>query len=101
SGHPVKIRFSEGDALQPGDRVMLSIRPEQMTLDAPDNGGNQIPATVAEKVFLGNAFNVFLSLDSDILCMVRGTDRSLFDQLSPGQRVAVNWMPEQARVLTS
>jgi spermidine/putrescine transport system ATP-binding protein len=100
-GHQVAIRLSRDDAFQLGDQVLLSIRPEQMTLDATAEGGNQLPATVAEKVFLGNAFNIFLRLDSDIPCMVRGTDRALFDQLSPGQRVAVNWRPEQARVLAS
>ncbi len=99
AGREVDVVIPDGARYEPGDRVLVSVRPEQMALDAPE--ADPLPATVAEKVFLGNAFNVFLRIDPDLPCLVRGTDRGVFDRLTPGQQVLVSWQPEQGRILAS
>jgi len=99
AGHRISVR-GDGYAAATGDGVLLALRPEHLTVaDAGDGRGNQLLARVKDKVFLGNAFTLHVSVAPDISLLARGTDRELFDRLSVGQSVVLAWRPEDGRLV--
>ena len=99
-GHRVTVHDEGPVRGQPGDPVLIALRPEQLALaEAANSLANQVAARVKDKVFLGNAFNVYLDVAPDVVLLARGTDRELFDRLAVGEAVAVGWRPEHGRLV--
>jgi spermidine/putrescine ABC transporter ATP-binding subunit len=99
AGHRISVR-ADGHAAAVGDGVLVALRPEHLTVtDADDGLGNQLQAHIKDKVFLGNAFTLHVSVSPDLSLLVRGTDRDLFDRLSVGQPVVLAWRPEHGRLV--
>jgi spermidine/putrescine transport system ATP-binding protein len=78
--------------------VLLAIRPEHLRLSTDAHDG-QMRCTVEEKLFLGNGLVIYLRNRAQQLLTVRNGDRALFDKLSPGQTVYVDWDDEDCAVL--
>ena len=56
----LKLKVALPDGIQPGEKVEVSIRPENIHLNAAGNG---VPATISERTFLGNISEYYASLD--------------------------------------
>jgi len=100
-GHaPIHLRAAGGEGASRGQRIILSLRPEDIALhlQRPNGGssGNLMEAEVIDTVYLGN----FLD------CRVRVGTRELaiqidhFERLAPGQKVFVTFRPDHGLCLT-
>jgi spermidine/putrescine transport system ATP-binding protein len=99
AGHRISVR-GDGHAAAVGESVLVALRPEHLTVSDADEGlGNQLQAHIKDKVFLGSAFTLHVSVSPDLSLLVRGTDRDLFDRLSVGQPVVLAWRPEHGRLV--
>jgi iron(III) transport system ATP-binding protein len=73
----LKLQVALSDGIKPGDNVEVSIRPENISLDAAGSGPR---ATITERTFLGNISEYYASLDSGPTLRV---------QTHPGQVLAI------------
>jgi spermidine/putrescine transport system ATP-binding protein len=105
-GGPGKLQALVDDRLVPvrqsgvpnTGEVLLAIRPEHLRLSTDPHDG-QMRCTVEDKLFLGNGLVIYLRNQAQQLLTVRNSDRALFDKLSPGQTVYVDWDDEDCAVL--
>ncbi len=83
------------DGIKPGDSVEVSIRPENIHLNAAGNGA---PATIIERTFLGNISEYYASLDSGPTLRVQTHPGQVF---AVGDKVAVGIDATQCSVFRS
>ena len=83
------------DGIRPGDNVEVSIRPENIRLNAAGNGA---PATISERTFLGNISEYYASLDSGPTLRVQTHPGQVF---AVGDKVAVEIDATQCSVFRS
>ena len=83
------------DGIKPGDSVEVSIRPENIHLNAAGNGA---PATISERTFLGNISEYYASLDSGPTLRVQTHPGQVF---AVGDKVAVEIDATQCSVFRS
>jgi iron(III) transport system ATP-binding protein len=96
---PLRLLAEGGGGVAPGERLFLSLRPEDIALhlQRPEHapGGNLLEGEVVETVYLGN----FLE------CRVRAGSHEIaiqidhFEQLAPGQTVFLTFSPDHALCL--
>jgi spermidine/putrescine transport system ATP-binding protein len=99
AGHRIGV-WLRGRAVRTGEDVIVALRPEQLMIaDAGSGLSNRLSAHITDKVFLGNAFTLYLQVNPNLSLLARGTDRELFDRLSVGQAVVVGWRPEHGRIV--
>ncbi len=89
------VRAAQKDSFQPGDRVILSIRPEAARLGAPAPGLNALPARLADTTYLGEQEQVTVTLEPNAspFRLLRLTAEG------PAQGSHVLFPPATARVL--
>jgi len=97
---PLRLNAIGGDGASPGQRIVLSLRPEDIALHlqrpAPESGVNLMEAEVIDTVYLGN----FLD------CRVRvgkhevGIQIDHFERLVPKQKVFLTFRPDHGLCLT-
>lgn len=88
-----RIRCAQGgEGLKKGDPVVVSIRPEEVTLEKQSCGSglNRVPCQVETVVFLGDRYEYHLRWEK--LTFTLSTPRS--EPLSPGQSVCLRLPPE-------
>ena len=68
-GQQLLVTSNPLDELQNGQACTLAIRPEAITLNAPDKGKNTVQAVVDDVSFLGSIVRVRTHLGSDVLSM--------------------------------
>jgi spermidine/putrescine transport system ATP-binding protein len=73
----------------PGDRVMLSLRPERIAID-DGAARNQVGGSVQRLVFLGHTVRVLVEIEGGVLLAVQ-VPRRAGDRLAEGQPVRVGW----------
>jgi len=83
------------DGIKSGDNVEVSIRPENIRLNATRNGA---PATISERTFLGNISEYYASLDSGPTLRVQTHPGQVF---AVGDKVAVEIDATQCSVFRS
>jgi iron(III) transport system ATP-binding protein len=79
----LKLQVPLPDGVRPGDNVEVSIRPENIRLNAAGNGA---PAIISERTFLGNISEYYASLDSGPTLRVQTHPGQVF---ATGDRVAI------------
>ena len=103
---PLHVRAVGGDGAQKGQRLYLSLRPEDISLhlEAPNgtvNGnvfeGNVFEGNVIDTVYLGN----FLECRVQVGCHEVGIQIDHFEQLAPDQKVFLSFQPDHGLCLTS
>ncbi|NEJ22685.1 polyamine ABC transporter ATP-binding protein [Rhizobium leguminosarum] len=86
-------------AVEPGQKVLLSIRPERIDLKGqPGGAGNTLAAKVADCVYQGDHLRV--QLDSGGHGFVVRLDRKS-DEWQPGAQVFAEFQPSDCRVIAS
>jgi iron(III) transport system ATP-binding protein len=91
------VGISSGTAIKPGDKVRISIRPEDLLLDNPqaETSWNRIKAQVDHSAFAGSVVEAELHCgDYPIHCLF-GRDTNL----SPGIELSLRFSPEVCVVL--
>ena len=94
-GGRLTLQVTLPDGIKPGDSVEVSIRPENIHLNAAGNGA---PATISERTFLGNISEYYASLDSGPTLRVQTHPGQVF---AAGDKVAVEIDATQCSVFRS
>jgi len=94
-GGRLTLQAALSDGIKPGDSVEVSIRPENIHLNAAGNGA---PATIIERTFLGNISEYYASLDSGPTLRVQTHPGQVF---AVGDKVAVGVDATQCSVFRS
>ena len=93
---PLRLRASGGEGAARGDRIVLSLRPEDVSLhlEEPEGAANLFEGEVIDTIYLGN----FLE------GRVRVGDREIgirhHEYLAPGRKVHLSFRPEHGLCLT-
>jgi iron(III) transport system ATP-binding protein len=97
---PLHLRAAGGDGAVKGDRLVLSLRPEDLSLhvEQPDTpaGGNLFEGEVIDTVYLGN----FLECRVGVGHHEVGIQIDHYEQLTPGQKVFLAFRPDHGLCLT-
>ena len=96
---PLHVRAVGGDGAVNGERMYLSLRPEDLTLhvERPDasTNGNLIDGEVIDTVYLGNFLECRVAVGHHEV----GIQIDHFEQLAPGQKVFLTFEPDHGLCL--
>jgi iron(III) transport system ATP-binding protein len=95
---PLRVQAAGAERAVKGQRLFLSLRPEDITLHlkAPDSpGGNLLQGEVIDTIYLGN----FLECRVQVGQHEVGIQIDHYEQLSPGQTVFLTFRPEHGLCL--
>jgi spermidine/putrescine transport system ATP-binding protein len=81
-----------------GDRIRIAVRPEQVQVNAPAEGGSRLEGTVADLVYLGMYTQLHVDTAAGRIVSHRLADEPAV-QLEPGAPVTLSWLPEHATEL--
>jgi len=95
---PLRLKAAGGEGARAGDRVILSVRPEDLSLHVhlPQDASNLIEGQVIDTVYLGN----FLDCQVQVGQYEVGVQIDHFEQLAKGQKVYLTFRPDHALCLT-
>jgi iron(III) transport system ATP-binding protein len=95
---PLHVHAAGGNGTAKGQRLVLSLRPEDITLhiQAPRDAANVFEGEVIDTVYLGN----FLECRARVGCHEVGIQIDHYEQLAPGQKVFLSFKPEHGLCLT-
>jgi iron(III) transport system ATP-binding protein len=97
---PLRVRAAGGDGAATGDRLFLSLRPEDLSLHVtrPDTaaGGNLFEGAVIDTVYLGNFLECRVAVGRHEV----GIQIDHYEQLVPGQQVFLTFRPDHGLCLT-
>jgi iron(III) transport system ATP-binding protein len=91
----LKLQVALPDGIKTGDKVEVSIRPENIRLNGAGSGA---PATISERTFLGNISEYYASLDSGPTLRVQTHPGQVF---AVGDKVAIEIDATQCSVFRS
>jgi ABC-type Fe3+/spermidine/putrescine transport system ATPase subunit len=94
---PLKIQAIGEPGASEGQRLILSLRPEDIALHLkkPDAADNLLEGEVIDTVYLGNFLECRVQVGSHEV----GIQIDHFEQLSPGQKVFLTFRPEHGLCL--
>lgn len=94
------VKASAVKVSKKGDRTLLSLRPERVTIDPTKNGaGNLIDGRIEELIYLGDHVRTRLTVagQSDFIVKIPNTTER--PTLAEGTTVKIGWAPEDCRAL--
>ena len=93
---PLRLRTSGGEGAAPGDRIVLSLRPEDVSLhlEEPEGGVNLFEGVVIDTIYLGNF------LEGRVRVGGREIGIRHHEYLAPGRKVHLSFRPEHGLCLT-
>ena len=103
------VRLDDGgiiDALPvnvsaPGDRTLVSIRPERVEVN-PEGmgaGAHTLDAEVLEFIYMGDVYRTRLRVAGKDDFIIKTRNRADQVRLNPGEKVKIGWLPEDCRAL--
>jgi iron(III) transport system ATP-binding protein len=96
---PLRVQAAGGNGAAKGERLVLSLRPEDITLHVQPPGdaagANVFEGEVIDTVYLGN----FLECRARVGCHEVGIQIDHYEQLAPGQKVFLSFRPEHGLCL--
>jgi putative spermidine/putrescine transport system ATP-binding protein len=96
----LRIRASAADAVRPGERVRLMVRPESLRLLASgEEASNTAAGTLKEVVFVGGVRRYFVALPDGTMLAIKELTVSEDGARKPGDAVRVGWAQERTVVL--
>ncbi|NIV15691.1 MAG: TOBE domain-containing protein, partial [Aliifodinibius sp.] len=86
-----------------GDKVLLAVRPEKLTLSNEEIAGASIPGKIAETIYIGTDLRYEVMITDNLILSVReqNTHGDSGLRYKPGDEVFVWWQRDQASVLTN
>ncbi len=90
----VKIRPSS-----PGRKILLSIRPERITVNDHQPGMESVKARIKQFIYLGDHVRMITEVAGQDNFMVKLSAATLRPQWQPGTEVMLSWQPEHLRAL--
>jgi putative spermidine/putrescine transport system ATP-binding protein len=108
SGSECTVRLASGKRIAaraigtpaPGAAVIVSLRPERITLGGATNGAvNRVPATVQELIYLGDHIRARVELEGGESCMVKLAVAQRDGAVTEGARVDAVWHAEDGLAL--
>jgi spermidine/putrescine transport system ATP-binding protein len=95
---------STGAALSPGSRVVLTVRPEKISivseLDAPRADTNRVTGMIENVVFLGESTTYLVRVGNAILRVKQFVDSNVA-LMAAETRVALSWTPRDTNVFSA
>ena len=86
---------------QPGERTLVSIRPERVEIDKnrlkPD--AHTLPAEVVEFIYMGDIFRTRLKVAGKDDFIIKTRNAPDQRRLKPGEKIEIGWLPEDCRAL--
>jgi putative spermidine/putrescine transport system ATP-binding protein len=104
-GERCRVALEDGQevfalAVNPGERTLLSIRPERAMIDPPPElTENRLPGRVEEMIYLGDHRRVRLSLAGSSDFIVKVSASHVHGSLAVGAEVTVGWLWTDCRAL--
>ncbi len=109
SGERCTVRLGDGEVIdatpifscRPGDRTLVSIRPERVEYkpEAMPPGAHTVDAEVLEFVYMGDIFRTRLRVAGDDQFVMKCRNTAGQRRLAPGERVRIGWAAADARAL--
>ena len=101
NGHaPLRLEAVGGDGAQAGDRLILSLRPEDVTLHLSEpegtSHGNVLAGEVIDTIYLGSFLEGRIRVGTHEI----GIQIDHYENLAPGQEVFLSFRPEHGLCLT-
>src|SRR3546814_200326 len=98
SNTPLPYTLPEAGA----SRATIMLRPECLSSDSQDDrpGYVKTPGQVREIIYAGSISRAYLCCDIDDEITVTRNTAQMTNRLSPGDKVAVSWRHEDARILS-
>ncbi|MBI2178545.1 MAG: ABC transporter ATP-binding protein [Candidatus Tectomicrobia bacterium] len=95
---PLRLKAAGGEGAYAGGRVILSVRPEDLSLHVhlPHDAPNAMEGQVIDTVYLGS----FLDCQVRVGQYEVGIQIDHYEQLAPGQKVYLTFRPDHALCLT-
>ena len=103
-----KVKLSSGElvnasavnAVQKGDRTLLSLRPERVVINPAAKGAtNVVQASVEEIIYLGDHVRTRLAVAGQNDFIVKIPNNTERPDLRAGMKVKIGWAPEDCRAL--
>ncbi len=103
------VKLDSGDIIdaipvnvsQPGDRTLVSIRPERVEFnkDRLKPGAHTLHAEVLEFIYMGDIFRTRLRVagHDDFVVKTRNAPDQV--RLKPGEQIEIGWLPQDCRAL--
>lgn len=107
SGDYYRVRLDDGselDALKvrpssPGKKIQLSIRPERINVNAPQQGDGQIKARIQQFIYLGDHVRMLTEVAGQGNFMVKLSPDKMDSRWQAGSEVMLSWQPQYLRAL--
>jgi len=106
-GDYYRVKLDDGyelDALKvrpssPGKKIQLSIRPERINVNAPEQGDQQVSARIQQFIYLGDHVRMLTEVAGQGNFMVKLAPAKMDSRWQPGTEVKLSWQPEHLRAL--
>ncbi|HII0044710.1 ABC transporter ATP-binding protein [Klebsiella variicola] len=83
----------------PGRKIVLSIRPERVSINAPQKDEQTIKARIKQFIYLGDHIRVITEIVGQMDFMVKITPDKFNPDWRPDDEVILSWKPEHLRAL--
>jgi putative spermidine/putrescine transport system ATP-binding protein len=90
----VKIRPSS-----PGKKILLSIRPERISINNPQPGMEQVKARIKQFIYLGDHVRMMTEVAGQDNFMIKLSAAHMSPDWKAGSEVLLSWLPEHLRAL--
>jgi spermidine/putrescine transport system ATP-binding protein len=97
-GETGRVVAAAGAGRAVGDRIRVAVRPEQIKVNVPAEGGSRLDGTVADLVYLGMYTQLHVDTPAGRVVSHRLADEPAVE-LERGSRVTLSWPPEHAAEL--
>ncbi|MDE1184884.1 MAG: ABC transporter ATP-binding protein [Pantoea sp.] len=107
NGDFYQVKLDDGtqlDALKvrpssPGKKIQLSIRPERVNVNAPEQGDQIVQAQIQQFIYLGDHVRMLTSVAGQENFMVKLSPSKMDKSWQPGAQVSLSWQPQHLRAL--
>lgn len=97
------VPASRVEDVQKGDKVLLAVRPEKLSLSEKSQDGASIPGKIAETIYIGTDLRYEVQISEDLTLTVREQNSrgEQSKRYQPGEDIFVCWNKDQASVLVN
>ena len=96
-----KVNALATGELMPGQKVMLSLRPERLHLDADANAGtsSRLKGVIEEIVYLGDHMRILVTTANQVRFLIKTANKEPHHGLAKGAMLTFGWSAQDCRAL--